>query len=131
MTDTWVVAADGRHWIYEYGGSVVLGTTDASEAPVQIHGPVVSFMAAAFTPDARLAVTALWDDEKIRVWDVKTKVELDAIDLSANLDHATALAISKKGDELFVGTARGIVYRFSVSRPEPGEPRLPPRDPQR
>ena len=116
-TSTWVIAADGRHLIYaENGGGVVLGTTDASEAPVRIHQSRVSLSAAAFTPDARLAVTALWD-QKIHVWDVKTKAELDTVDLSASLDRATALAISKQGDELFVGTARGLVYRFSVAAP--------------
>jgi WD40 repeat protein len=114
-TSTWVIAADGRHLIYpENGGGVILGTTDVSQAPVRIHQPRVSLTAAAFTPDARLAVTALWDGT-VHLWDAKTAVELDALDFAASLDRPTALAVSPKGDELFVGTERGIVYRFSIA----------------
>jgi WD40 repeat protein len=113
----WVIADDGRHVLYveNANGGVVLATTDASDAPARIHERRSSFT-AAFSPDSRLAVTALWEDQTVHVWDVKTRTELDAFDLSASLDHATAVAFSKRGDELFVGTARGLVYRFSVSR---------------
>ena len=117
-TRQWVIADDGRHLLYQEhgGGGIVLATTDASDTPTRIHERRSTLTAAAFTPDARLAVTAVSEDEAVYVWDVKTKAHLDTVDLSASLDHATALAVSKKGDELFVGTARGIVYRFSVSR---------------
>jgi WD40 repeat protein len=120
VTERWAIADDGRHLIYaENGGGIVLATTDGSDAPVRIHEPqLAGLTAAAFTPDARLAVTALWRDETVHVWDVNTYAEVDAIDFTATLDHATALAVSKKGDELFVGTARGIVYRFGITRPE-------------
>jgi WD40 repeat protein len=128
-TSEWVIADDGRHVLHqEYGGgAILLATTDASDGPVRLHEGRFGLTAAAFTPDARLAVTAL-GDATVHVWDVKTKAELDAVDLSTSLDQPTALAISKQGDDLFVGTVRGIVYRFSMTKPGrrgANEPRLP------
>jgi WD40 repeat protein len=105
---------EARLWHLNQASRVIRGTTDVSQAPVRIHQPRVSLTAAAFTPDARLAVTALWDGT-VHLWDAETAVELDAIDFAASLDRPAALAISPKGDELFVGTERGIVYRFSIA----------------
>ena len=98
-------------------GALIFDTFGATAASHPLDGPPGPVEAAAFSPDGKLALTAHESDGTVRLWDVETRMLLDTVDLRATtFDRGTALVFEPGGDAFLVGTARGVVLRFTVKR---------------
>ena len=107
------VSKDGtRALVSHHSGQVILVALDGPGRVMQLsplddlHTP-----ALAFSPDGRRALTGSIDGV-LRLWDAKTGALLDSFSMAERIDYPRSMAWAPDGRTLFVGTARGLVYRI-------------------
>jgi WD40 repeat protein len=67
-----------------------------------------------FSPDDRFFAAICGKDPLVRIWDLNSGKELDAVDLSSSGDAPTTVLFSRDGQHLYVGTARGMILKFQI-----------------
>jgi WD40 repeat protein len=107
------VSKDGaRALVSHHSGQVILVALGEKGRVVpltpldDVHTPAV-----AFSPDGRRALTASIDGV-LRLWDTKTGALLDGLSMAERIDYPRSMTWTPDGRTLFVGTARGLVYRI-------------------
>ena len=112
-----LVSRDGaRALLSHYEGKVMLvslaGAGRVRALPVQdAQTPALGFSA-----DGRRALTGSMDGV-LRLWDVRTGAPVDSLSMAERIDSPTSVDWAPDGRTIFVGTARGLVYRIEVTAP--------------
>jgi WD40 repeat protein len=108
-----VPSADGKRALAAGNGLYVLDLVTGKVLRTlekDWNGPI------ALTPDGSAVFTGE-QDRTVRLRRLDDGADLGRIDLGGSRDRARALAVSPDGARLFVGTERGVVLVFALTRP--------------
>ena len=110
-----VVSRDGAHaLVSHYGGQVMLVSLAGAGRVLALPVQDAQTPAVGFSSDGRRALTGSIDG-LLRLWDAKTGALLDSLSMAERIDSPTSVDWAPDGRTLFVGTARGLVYRIEVT----------------
>ena len=112
LSEALVVSNDGaRALVSHCGGDVRLVSLAGGGKVLELPVGNADAPAVAFSPDGRRALTGSMDG-LLRLWDAKTGALLDSLSMAARIDYPASAAWAPDGRTLFVGTARGLIYRI-------------------
>jgi WD40 repeat protein len=112
-----VFTADGQ-WALTCADDKLVGYWDIARVKMgdvfRGHTDVVE--SVAISPDEKLALST-GRDRTIRLFNLRTGVLLDSVDLATSTDYGIAAAFAPDSRSFVVGTSRGVVLHFEVRSP--------------